>query len=293
MKLFLAQPRGFCAGVSRAIETLQKVVDKYPQRIYVRHPIVHNEHVVARFEKQGVNFISEIDEVPDNAILVLSAHGSSLQVHEQVKARGLKYIDAVCPLVQKIHDQAKDYHEQGYTIILLGKKGHQEILGTMSRAPMHLIGNLDDAKRLEVDGKILLITQTTLSVDETQEVANYLKEKYPGIIVKNDICYATDNRQNAVKQLSKECDVMIIVGSQLSNNTKGLLKQAKKNCEAYMVSDASSFRKDWIEGKDVVGISSGASVPEELVQELLQKIGIDAKTIIYKEENISFSLPHI
>ncbi len=276
-KLLLAAPRGYCAGVDRAVQTVERALELYGAPVYVRKEIVHNKHVVEQLRERGAIFVEEIDEsIPEGATTVFSAHGVSPAVHAQAATRGLETIDATCPLVTKVHREAVKFAGEGYTIVLIGHHGHEEVEGTMGEAPEHivLVETEADVAALEVGdpAKVAYISQTTLSVDETRTIINRLREKFPSITGPrtDDICYATTNRQAAVKQMAAECDLVLVIGSQNSSNSQRLVEVARDyGADSYLIDNEAQVEEAWLEGKRVVGISSGASAPEELVQRLV------------------------
>src|ERR671927_268102 len=272
-KVLLASPRGYCAGVGRAVETVEKPLDLYGPPVYVRKQIVHNLHVVRDLEARGAVFVDEETEVPEGETVVFSAHGIAPGVHANAEARRLTTIDATCPLVTKVHVEARKFATQGYTIILIGHSGHEEVEGTMGEAPgrIVLVESEEDVDRLEVEDpeKIAYLTQTTLSVDETDRIIRWLKERFPGIAGPrtDDICYATTNRQMAVRQMARECDLVLVIGSRNSSNSNRLVEVAREHgAESYLLDNEAQLQEEWLDGKRVVGITSGASAPEELVQ---------------------------
>jgi 4-hydroxy-3-methylbut-2-en-1-yl diphosphate reductase len=276
-KLLLAAPRGYCAGVDRAVQTVERALELFGAPVYVRKEIVHNKHVVAQLRARGAIFVDELDDsIPAGATTVFSAHGVSPGVHADAAQRQLTTIDATCPLVTKVHVEAKKFAAEDYTIILIGHAGHEEVEGTMGEAPEHiiLIETEEDVDRLEVrdPNKVAYISQTTLSVDETQAIIVRLREKFPNITGPrtDDICYATTNRQAAVKQMAQQCDLVLVIGSSNSSNSNRLVDVAKvAGADSYLIDNESQVREEWLEGKEVVGITSGASAPEELVQRLV------------------------
>src|SRR5688500_18596559 len=272
-KLLLAAPRGYCAGVDRAVQTVERALELHGAPVYVRKEIVHNKHVVEQLRERGAIFVDELDDtIPEGATTVFSAHGVSPAVHAEADRRGLDTIDATCPLVTKVHREAIKFASDGYTIVLIGHSGHEEVEGTMGEAPDHivLVETEDDVDRLEVEdpGKIAYISQTTLSVDETRAIIARLRERFPAITGPrtDDICYATTNRQAAVKQMATECDLVLVIGSQNSSSSQRLVEVAREHgADSFLIDNAGQVRDEWVEGKKVVGISSGASAPEELV----------------------------
>ncbi len=278
-RVVLAAPRGFCAGVVRAIEIVNTVLQLLPPPIYVRKEIVHNRFVVERLKQRGVIFVNELDEVPDGATVIFSAHGVSPAVREMARRKNLRVIDATCPLVTKVHLEAIRFAQQGYSIILIGHEGHEEVEGTMGEAPhcTYLVQSVEDVERLQVPNpeKVAYLTQTTLSVDDTAEIVAALKRKFPKIVGPrtDDICYATQNRQNAVKALAKQVDVILVIGSQNSSNSQRLKEVAISNgCPAYLIDGADHIRTEWLIDAESVGVTSGASAPEILVKQVIQRL---------------------
>jgi 4-hydroxy-3-methylbut-2-enyl diphosphate reductase len=276
-RVLLAAPRGYCAGVDRAVQTVEEALDLHGPPVYVRKEIVHNKHVVEQLAERGAIFVDEETEVPEGALVVFSAHGVAPKVHENARQRDLRTIDATCPLVTKVHVEARKFAEQGYTIVLIGHAGHEEVEGTTGEAPASivLVQNAGDVDDLEVPdpAKIAYITQTTLSVDETLEIIARLREKFPEIVgpKSDDICYATTNRQIAVKQLARECDLVLVIGSTNSSNSNRLVEVAREHGAAsHLIDHEGQVQEEWLDGARVVGISSGASAPEELVQRLIE-----------------------
>jgi 4-hydroxy-3-methylbut-2-enyl diphosphate reductase len=276
-KLLLAAPRGYCAGVDRAVQTVEHALDLHGAPVYVRKEIVHNKHVVEQLRGRGAIFVDELDDsIPEGAITVFSAHGVSPAVHDDAQRRGLSTIDATCPLVTKVHREALKFAEEGYTIVLIGHDGHEEVEGTMGEAPddIVLVETEADVDALEVDDpdKLAYISQTTLSVDETRAIINRLRERFPSIIGPrtDDICYATTNRQAAVKQMAGQCDLVLVIGSRNSSNSNRLVEVAREHgADSHLIDNEGQVQDEWLEGKRVVGISSGASAPEDLVQRLV------------------------
>jgi 4-hydroxy-3-methylbut-2-en-1-yl diphosphate reductase len=301
-KLFLAAPRGYCAGVDRAVQTVERALELYGPPVYVRKEIVHNKHVVEQLATRGAIFVDQETEVPEGETVVFSAHGVAPSVHANSAARDLKTIDATCPLVTKVHVEAKKFAAEGYTIVLIGHEGHEEVEGTMGEAPDHivLIETEEDVDRLEVDdpNRIAYISQTTLSVDETRAIIARLREKFPNIIGPrtDDICYATTNRQAAVRQMARECDLVLVIGSKNSSNSNRLVEVARAHgAESHLIDNESQVREEWLEGKAVVGISSGASAPEELVQRLVEFFRARGTSEVSEfevvQEDVRFMLP--
>lgn len=302
MKVILAQPRGFCAGVERAIEIVEMALEKFGPPIYVRHEIVHNPHVVKRLAEKGVIFVEETDEVPADAVTIFSAHGVAEEVERHAKQRGLKVIDATCPLVSKVHTEGQRYAKAGREIILIGHEGHPEIEGTLGRIPgvVHLISEVEDVANLKVkdDDMLAYITQTTLSVDDTKSVIDALKARFPNIVgpATKDICYATQNRQGAVRELAKHVDVVLVIGAHNSSNSNRLRERAEEvGVPSYLIEDASHLNIDWVKGKKTVGITAGASAPEDLVQDLIERLRqvepVEVSVLPGVEENVHFRLP--
>jgi 4-hydroxy-3-methylbut-2-enyl diphosphate reductase len=301
-KVVIAQPRGYCAGVEMAVETVERAVRRHGAPIYVFHEIVHNRYVVEDFARRGVRFVQSIDEVPTGAKLVFSAHGVSPLVWQQAKEKQLEMIvDATCPLVEKVHREVRKFAAQGYWIILIGHEGHDEIVGTTGEAPdqIRIVADAGEATTIEIPDpdKVVVLTQTTLSVDDTREVVAALKKRFPRMITppKEDICYATQNRQDAVKQLAREVELILVIGSRNSENSNQLCKVAQaQGTKAYLVDDHRAIDPAWLEGVSVIGITSGASVPERLVQEAAAHFaaqGAEISSLGFPEENIHFSLP--
>lgn len=301
--VLLAAPRGYCAGVDRAVITVEKALDLYGAPVYVRKQIVHNKHVVANLESRGAIFVEELDEVPEGRTVVFSAHGVSPAVHEQAAERGLKTIDATCPLVTKVHHEAKRFASDDYDILLIGHAGHEEVEGTAGEAPDHiqLVESPADVARIEVrdPAKVAWLSQTTLSVDETLETVAAIREKFPLLLdpPSDDICYATQNRQLAVKEISSAADLVIVVGSRNSSNSVRLVEVAlEAGAKAsYLVDDHTEIDEAWLDGVETVSVTSGASVPEDLVEgvlALLSERGYpDARAVHSAEESLIFALP--
>jgi 4-hydroxy-3-methylbut-2-enyl diphosphate reductase len=297
----LAAPRGYCAGVDRAVKIVEVALRTYGAPVYVRKQIVHNLHVVRALEAEGAVFVEELDEVPRGATVVFSAHGVAPEVHEQAKALDLRVVDATCPLVTKVHQEARKFSRAGYDIVLVGHEGHEEVVGTMGHAARaHLIGDEDEADRVDLgeDRKVAYLTQTTLSVDETSGVIERLRERFPGIEGprSDDICYATQNRQAAVKALAKECDLILVIGATNSSNSLRLVDVSRDyGCPAHLIADAGAIDPAWFDGVGTVGVTSGASAPEWLVDELVQVLrdrgATDVGEVMVIEERVTFSLP--
>jgi 4-hydroxy-3-methylbut-2-enyl diphosphate reductase len=277
-KLLLAAPRGYCAGVDRAVQTVEHALDLYGAPVYVRKEIVHNKHVVEQLRERGAIFVDELDDsIPEGAVTVFSAHGVAPSVHEDADRRQLRTIDATCPLVTKVHREAVKFAAEGYTIVLIGHSGHEEVEGTMGEVPdsIVLVESEEDVDNLVVDDpqRLAYISQTTLSVDETRTIINRLRERFPSIVGPrtDDICYATTNRQAAVKQMADACDLVLVIGSRNSSNSNRLVEVAREHGAAsHLIDHEGQVRDEWLDGARVVGISSGASAPEELVQRLIE-----------------------
>ena len=303
-RVLIAKPRGYCAGVDRAVLTVERALERFGAPVYVRKQIVHNTHVVKTLEQQGAIFVEETDEVPEGAVIVFSAHGIAPEVRAAAQARGLRAIDATCPLVTKVHNEARRFAAQGYDILLIGHEGHEEVIGTTGEAPasIHLVDGPDSAATLNVrdPDKIAWLSQTTLSVDETQSVVEALRDRFPGLVdpPSDDICYATQNRQAAVKQIASQSDVVIVVGSPNSSNSVRLVEVALDAGAkaAYLVDDANGIDESWLDDATTVGLTSGASVPEDLVSQVLDRLA-DAGFGKVEEteavrETMAFALPH-
>ena len=295
-RVLLAAPRGYCAGVDRAVITVEKALDLYGAPVYVRKQIVHNKHVVATLEKRGAIFVEDTNEVPEGAIVVFSAHGVSPAVHEEAAQRQLKTIDATCPLVTKVHQEAKRFAKDDMQILLIGHHGHEEVEGTAGEAPEHItvVDGLDGARNVQVDPtkKVAWLSQTTLSVDETLEAVGILKERFPQLMdpPSDDICYATQNRQTAIKQIAPQVDLILVVGSTNSSNSVRLVEVAKEyGAKAgYLIDYASEVKDEWFVGVETIGVSSGASVPEILVTDLLDELA-DRKSTRLNSSHMSES----
>jgi 4-hydroxy-3-methylbut-2-enyl diphosphate reductase len=301
-RIVLAAPRGFCAGVVRAIDVVELALECVEPPLYVRREIVHNLHVVRGFEKRGVRFVEELDEVPDGATVVFSAHGIAPRVREEAQRRGLKVIDATCPLVTKVHLEAIRFERLGYRIILIGHPNHEEVEGTMGEAESRiaLVSSVADAEAVEVEDpeRVAYITQTTLSMEDTRPIVETLKRRFPRIggPAKDDICYATQNRQLAVRALAREAPVILVIGSKNSSNSNRLVEEAElAGARAYLVDDASGVDPAWLAGASTVGVTSGASAPEFLVDQMvahLTSLGAErVERLVTVEENVHFSLP--
>ncbi len=302
MRVVLAQPRGFCAGVERAIEIVERALKLYGPPVYVRHEIVHNKRVVEDLKTKGAVFVEELNEIPNGAITVFSAHGVSQKVEDDAKLRDLPVIDATCPLVAKVHKEGQRYAEKGYEVVLIGHEGHPEVEGTMGRVPgrVYLVSSPEDAAKLVVSNPewLAYVTQTTLSVDDTREVIEALKLRFPKIVGPDvkDICYATQNRQAAVRQLAKEVDVILVVGAKNSSNSSRLREIGEEmGVPSYLIDDASALDPEWLAEVDSIGVTAGASAPEDLVQELIARLRdfgeLRLEVLDGIKENVYFKLP--
>ncbi len=305
MNIILAKPRGFCAGVTRAIETVEKAIAKFGAPVYVRHEIVHNKFVVESLRKKGAIFVSEVDQIPVGAITIFSAHGVSDRVEEEAVFRGLDIIDATCPLVSKVHREAKKYEDEGYEVILIGHRGHPEVEGTSGRVKKEviLVTNEEDALRVEVKNpeKIAYVTQTTLSVDDTKKIVSILEERFPKMqrgLATKDICYATQNRQDAVRSLCEMVDILLVIGAQNSSNSNRLRDLGgESGLPSYLISGAEDLKIEWFMNAKNIGLTAGASAPEVLVQGVINRIKEISKsetTVSDMEgitENVFFALP--
>jgi 4-hydroxy-3-methylbut-2-enyl diphosphate reductase len=302
MDILLANPRGFCAGVERAIAIVEKALELYGAPIYVRHEVVHNKYVVENLRAKGAVFVDELDQVPDGATVIFSAHGVSRAVQAEAARRGLRVFDATCPLVTKVHLEVARHRTQGREVVMIGHKGHPEVEGTMGQSGdgMHLVEKAGDVPRLTLHNPeaVAYVTQTTLSVDDAASIVAALRERFPAIVgpKKDDICYATQNRQDAVRQLSETCDVVIVVGSPTSSNSNRLREVAAgKGCAAYLIDGADEIRPEWLAGKRCIGLTAGASAPEILVEQVitrLKELGAGRVELQAGEaERVSFPLP--
>ncbi|SJM70299.1 4-hydroxy-3-methylbut-2-enyl diphosphate reductase [Psychrobacter piechaudii] len=306
MQIYLANPRGFCAGVDRAIAIVNEALTRFEPPIYVRHEVVHNKFVVSDLANRGAVFVEELHEVPDGSIVIFSAHGVSKAVEDEAKRRDLTVFDATCPLVTKVHIEVAKFARDNMDAILIGHQGHPEVEGTMGRfsaqygGEIYLVENEEDVAKLEVKNPdhLAFVTQTTLSMDDTAKVIDALREKFPNIQGprKDDICYATQNRQDAVKDLAARCEVVLVVGSPNSSNSNRLRELAERmNCKAYLIDNAGEMKKEWFDGVNAVGVTAGASAPEILIQEVLNQLqdwgGDIPDELKGIEENVTFSLP--
>jgi 4-hydroxy-3-methylbut-2-enyl diphosphate reductase len=300
--ILVASPRGFCAGVSYAIEIVNLVLERQGPPVYVRHEIVHNRHVCDELRARGAVFVEELSQVPAGSLVIFSAHGVAPSVHEEAKARGLRVIDATCPLVTKVHVEALRYARQGYDILLVGHRGHVEVIGTLGHAPeqMHLVESVEDVKHVEVrdPSRVAVVTQTTLSVDDTAEIMAAIRERFPSVRTpaKDDICYATQNRQTAVKELARRTDFVLVIGSPTSSNANRLVEVATQaGTTARLIENASDIDPRWLDGVGAVGLTAGASTPESLVQESIDRLlaeGFGAVSdLSLAEEHVTFPLP--
>ena len=299
-KIILANPRGFCAGVVRAIEVVERALDLLPPPIYVFHEIVHNRHVVERLGGRGVVFVNRLEEVPDGSTCIFSAHGVSPAVRQSAEGRQLRVVDATCPLVTKVHLEAVRFTREGYSLVLIGHLGHDEVVGTMGEAPMHLVSSVQDVESLQVShpDKVVYLTQTTLSLDDTARIVEALRTRYPGLTSppKDDICYATQNRQNAVKDLAQRVDLLLVVGSSNSSNSRRLTEAAHAaGVPAYLVNDETEIRSEWLEQSEVVGVTAGASAPEEIVLQVVDHLrssrAVQVEGLELEDEQVRFAIP--
>ena len=303
MRIVLAQPRGFCAGVVRAIDIVERALDRFGEPVYVRHEIVHNRHVVDALKKKGARFVEELSEVPDGAVTIFSAHGVARSVIDEASARNLPVLDATCPLVSKVHNQGRRYVSEGRTLVLIGHAGHPEVEGTMGQvgAPTYLVSSEADVAALDLprDTRIAYVTQTTLSIDDTKNIILALKAKFPDVRgpETSDICYATQNRQTAVRELCRIADIIIVVGAKNSSNSNRLREIGEESgVPSYLIADAKELFPSWVEGKETVGVTAGASAPESLVQEVIEALrviggDVEVTELDGKKENIAFRLP--
>ncbi len=300
-KLVLASPRGFCAGVVRAVDVVELAIERWGSPVYVRGEIVHNPHVVRSLQEKGVIFVDELDQVPEGSRLIFSAHGVEPAVRYAAEKRNLRVVDATCPLVTKVHREAKKFAAKDYSIILIGHEGHEEVIGTMGEAPEHmeLISSREDIKNLEVEnpGNVAYLTQTTLSVSDTREMIEELKERFPALEGPSaeDICYATQNRQEAVRALAEKVDIILVVGAENSSNSQRLVEEARRHdVPSWLIGDVDSIKPEWLEGVSAVGLTSGASAPERLVEEVIAWFtgrGAAVEELVNREEKVRFLLP--
>jgi 4-hydroxy-3-methylbut-2-en-1-yl diphosphate reductase len=301
-RIVLAWPRGYCAGVERAVDTVERALRIYGPPVYVRKQIVHNIHVVRDLEAKGAIFVDEETEVPEGGVVILSAHGVAPQVYATSMERGLSLIDATCPLVTKVHLEARRFARDDYTILLIGHRGHEEVVGTTGEAPENIVvvGSPEEARTVQVPDpdRVVYLSQTTLSVDETNDVIEVLKERFPGIggPPRDDICYATQNRQEAVKDLARQCDVILVIGSDNSSNSNRLVEVSESlGTQAYLIDDETEIDPKWLEGRETVGVTSGASAPEWLVERVVEWLKAWGATSVEQlhtvDEQMRFSLP--
>ena len=297
MDIVLSVPRGFCAGVVRAVDIVELCLKRFGSPVYVRREIVHNPHVVAELRDKGAVFVQEIEEIPRGETVVFSAHGVAPSIWEEARERDLRIIDATCPLVTKVHSEALKYARDGFTIILVGHKGHDEVVGTMGEVPEQtiLVQTVEDAEQVKVPdaSRVVALTQTTLSVDDTGEIVQILKRRFPALLTRNDICYATTNRQSAVKAIAQYVDLVLVIGAQNSSNCNRLRETARaEGCTAYLVNGPEEIKEEWLKGVTRIGVTSGASTPETLVSAVVEALGPrEIRTVTVAEEDISFVLP--
>ena len=295
MKVFLGIPRGFCAGVVRAIDLVELALDKYPHPVYVKHQIVHNPYVVKSLERKGARTVEDVDEIPRGATVVFSAHGSPPEDFAKAEQRGLRVIDATCPLVTKVHNEARRYSQDGRRLILVGHRGHQEVKGTMGQTGMHLVDNResDDLPDWDEGSPVTVLTQTTLSVDDTRRSISQIESRFSNVVVRNDLCYATTNRQAAVKELCDVVDLVLVIGAENSSNCNRLREVAEASgVTAYLVNGPEELDLGWLDGVESVGITSGASTPEQLVLAVIDELAPDeVSTIDGVDEDVTFVLP--
>ena len=302
MQVVLAQPRGFCAGVVRAISIVERALVKYDAPVFVRHEIVHNKHVVEDLKGKGARFVDEIDEIPSGAVTIFSAHGVAKSVENSAESRALPVIDATCPLVTKVHLQGKRYVSQGRIVILVGHAGHPEVEGTMGQipGPVHLVQTEDDVAALSipVDAPVAYVTQTTLSIDDTRGIIDAIKRRFSNVVgpETNDICYATQNRQMAVRELTKIADVILVVGAKNSSNSNRLREIGEEaGVPSYLLADGSELKPEWVRGAQIIGLTAGASAPEAMVQDVIASLRllgpVDVTNLPGVEENVEFRLP--
>ena len=295
MEVLLSSPRGFCAGVVRAIDVVDICLRKFGPPVYVKHQIVHNPYVVNDLERRGAITVEDVDEIPEGSLVVFSAHGSPPEDFVKAKARDLKVIDAVCPLVTKVHNEAKKYHREGKKVVLVGHKGHQEVRGTMGQVEMTLIDDISDQAlaELDADQEVAVLTQTTLSVGDTAEAIDAIRKKFPDAVIRNDICYATTNRQDAVTKMADTVDLVLVIGAENSSNCNRLREVAESlGVESYLINGPEEINPAWLEGKKKVGITSGASTPEVLVESVIEHLSPEKVTMVSGvEEDVTFTLP--
>ena len=299
-KIILANPRGFCAGVVRAIDIVELALDLLPPPIYIFHEIVHNHHVVERLRGRGVVFVNQLEEIPEASVCIFSAHGVSPTIRDLARKKRLQVIDATCPLVTKVHLEAIRFTKAGYSVVLIGHLGHEEVDGTMGETPMQLVSSVQDVENLEVSNpdKVVYLTQTTLSLDDTAQIAEALRTRFPQMMSppKNDICYATQNRQHAVKKLAKQADLILVVGSSNSSNSQRLTEVVQAaDGSAYLINDETEIKPEWLSQAEVVGVTAGASAPEEIVLRVVDHLklapSVWVEGLVLEDENVHFSLP--
>ena len=295
MEVLLSSPRGFCAGVVRAIDVVDICLRKYGPPVYVKHQIVHTPYVVNDLARRGAITVEDVDEIPEDSLVIFSAHGSPPEDFVKAKARNLKVIDAVCPLVTKVHNEAKKYRREGKKVVLVGHKGHQEVRGTMGQVEMNLIdaASFDELSASAANQEVAELTQTTLSVGDTAQAIDAIREKFPDAVVRNDICYATTNRQDAVTKMASSVDLVLVIGAENSSNCNRLREVAESlGVESYLINGPEEIDPSWLEGKDKVGITSGASTPEVLVESVIEKLAPEKVTMVSGvDEDITFNLP--
>ena len=295
MEVILSAPRGFCAGVVRAIEVVEICLERYGAPVYVKHQIVHNPYVVTELERKGAITVESVEEIPPGSTVVFSAHGSGPEDFEQAKNRNLRVIDAVCPLVTRVHNEAKKYHREGKKVLLVGHKGHQEVIGTMGQVEMTLIGDdsVSDLPDWDADTEVAVLTQTTLSVGDTAESIGAITDRFPEALVRNDICYATTNRQSAVMEMAVLVDLVLVIGAVNSSNCNRLREVAEaQGVPSYLINGPEEIEPAWLDGVEKVGITSGASTPEVLVKSVIQALEPEKVTLLSGvEEDVSFTLP--
>ncbi|KYH12507.1 4-hydroxy-3-methylbut-2-enyl diphosphate reductase [Neorickettsia sp. 179522] len=303
MQIFIASPRGFCAGVERAIETVEIAIRRYPEKkIFVYHEIVHNSSVVQNFEAQGVTFIEDITKVKPESVLIFSAHGVSEEIEKYAQSLDLVLVNATCPLVSKIHREVQRFEKEGFTILVIGNRNHAEIIGTVgrTRAQTYIVQEPEDIDNLPtIAGKLAYVTQSTLALEYVSTMINKIKKKFPNVVGQSDVCYATQNRQETVKALAKKVDLMLIIGSTNSSNSRNLMRVSSKICQkAFLIDNYNEVQLDWFKGVGKIGISSGASAPEILVQDLVSFLkksfpSTEVSDFKFKKERVQFKLPHI
>ena len=301
-KIILANPRGFCAGVVRAIEIVEQAMELLPPPTYVFHEIVHNQNVVERLSSRGAVFVNRLEEVPEDAVCIFSAHGVSPAIRDLARKKRLYVIDATCPLVTKVHLEAIRFAKAGYSLVLIGHPGHEEVAGTMGEAPMQLVSSVQDVENLKVRNpdKVVCLTQTTLSMDDTAQIVEALRVRFPQMTSspKDDICYATQNRQNAVKQLANQVDLILVVGSSNSSNSQRLTEVTQEAAvPAYLINDETGIKPEWLSQAEVVGVTSGASAPEEIILRVVDRLkssqSVQVEGLTLEDENVHFAIPDL